>query len=159
MEGIRGVPPGRGSAYCGFPAERNHGLPVGTIGQSEAMRAITYAGGTVITSDDVAATLVELSAALARRGQAEAVRIPIVLPGRGTQAWAELVVGVGNDVLSVPCEWEGREPDFDGSFGELLAHLERVRPRGAAEVVPTDEDDLSDRYFDLDVDFGRSSGG
>lgn len=40
------------------------------------MRRISYAGEAVITTDEVASVLVDLSAALARLGQAEAVRIP-----------------------------------------------------------------------------------
>jgi hypothetical protein len=123
------------------------------------MRCITYAGENVITSDDVGATLVELTAALAKRGQAEAVRIPIVFEETGEHEWAELVVGLGNDVLSVPHRWEGDEVDFTEESAELRRHLEAVRPQRAAEVVVGGESvedegtDPVDRFFDIDITF------
>ena len=80
------------------------------------MRCITYAGETVITTDDVAEALVELTAAIATLGAAEAVSIPIVFRESDEIGEAELVIGVGNDVLSVPVEWEGAEPD-SGTWG------------------------------------------
>lgn len=123
------------------------------------MRCITYAGENVITSDDVAKILVELTAALAKRGQAEAVRIPIVLAHSGDDEWAELVVGVGNDVLSVPHDWDGDEVDFTEESTEIRRHLEAVRPQRADEVVVEGEgssdpgSDPVDRFFDIDITF------
>lgn len=123
------------------------------------MRCITYAGENVITSDDVASTLVELTAALAKRGQAEAVHIPIVIEKTGRHDWAELVVGVGNDVLSVPYAWDGDEVDFTEQSAELRRHLNAVRPRRDAEVVVEGEhgDDTGgdpvDPFFDIDIRF------
>jgi hypothetical protein len=125
------------------------------------MRCITYAGENVITSDDAAATLVELTAALAKRGQAEAVRLPIVLEDSGAHEWAELVIGVGNDVLSVPHPWDEAEVDFTAETAELRRHLDSVRPARVAEVVVGAEDsghgidgeDEVDRFFDLDISF------
>lgn len=87
------------------------------------MRSITYAGEAVQTSDEVAALLVELSAELAKAGRAEAVEIPIVTPGGGRDT-AELVVGLGNDVLSLPSEHEGAEPDFTDAVEMLTAMLD-----------------------------------
>lgn len=86
------------------------------------MRRITYAGDTVITTDDVAEALVELTAAVANYGRAEAVRIPIVIEDTGENEEAELVIGVGNDVLSAPVKWEGPEPDFSAGADELRSH-------------------------------------
>ncbi|GLJ79395.1 hypothetical protein [Microbacterium imperiale] len=86
------------------------------------MRRITYAGDTVITTDDVAEALVELTAAVANNGRAQAVRIPIVVEESGQHDEAELVIGVGNDVLSAPVEWDEDEPDFREGADELRAH-------------------------------------
>ncbi|MFS0715163.1 hypothetical protein ABC195_14910 [Microbacterium sp. 2P01SA-2] len=86
------------------------------------MRRITYAGDTVITTDDVAEALVELTAAVANFGRAEAVRIPIVLEGDGRIDEAELVIGVGNDVLSAPVDWDADEPDFSDGAEDLRMH-------------------------------------
>ena len=118
----------------------------------------------MITSDDVGSTLVELTAALAKRGQAEAVRIPIVLEKSGEHDWAELVVGVGNDVLSVRHDWDGDEVDFTEESAELRRHLEAVRPQRAAEVVVGGEShgddgtDPVDRFFDIDITFDDGMG-
>lgn len=90
------------------------------------MRRISYAGEAVITTDEVASVLVDLSAALASLGQAEAVRIPILtLAGPET---AELVIGLGNDVLSVPHLSQDPEPDFVPELKALRARLDRVAP-------------------------------
>ena len=51
-----------------------------------------------MTSDDVAEVLVTLTAAIASHREAEAARIPIVRED-GSVAQADLVIGVGNDVL------------------------------------------------------------
>lgn len=87
------------------------------------MRSITYAGEAVQTSDEVASRLVELSAELAKAGRAEAVEIPIVTSGGGRDT-AELVVGLGNDVLSLPFDHPGAEPDFTDAVEMLTAMLD-----------------------------------
>lgn len=91
------------------------------------MRSITYAGQTVITTDEVGSTLVELTAALAKNGQAEAVSIPIVVDGDASHD-AELVIGLGNDVLSTPMQWMDEVPDFSERMEHLTAQLDRLRP-------------------------------
>lgn len=112
------------------------------------MRCVTYAGETVMTTDDVAAALVELTAAVAKEGQAEVVSIPIVT-GDKKVAQAELVVGVGNDVLSAPMQWRDEEPDFSHAADELRAH--RLFPRArlyAVEPDPHEDDEPIDWDFD-----------
>ncbi|MFG6279477.1 hypothetical protein [Microbacterium sp. 5K110] len=99
------------------------------------MRCVTYAGETVITTNDVAASLVELTAAVAKEGQAEAVSIPIVTDDN-TVAQAELVIGMGNDVLSAPLDWEGEEPDFSSASDDLRNH--RLFPRPALRLVESE---------------------
>ncbi|MFZ8757926.1 hypothetical protein ACO03V_10975 [Microbacterium sp. HMH0099] len=113
------------------------------------MRCVTYAGETVKTTDDVAASLVELTAAVAKEGQAEAVSIPIVTED-GTVAQAELVIGVGNDVLSAPVDWTGEEPDFSRAAAELTQH--RLFPRTQLRAVEPDERDGADESIDWDFD-------
>ncbi|KQM40262.1 hypothetical protein ASE56_07890 [Microbacterium sp. Leaf203] len=110
---------------------------------------MTYAGETVITTDDVAASLIELTAAVAKEGQAEAVSIPIVTDDRKV-AQAELVIGVGNDVLSAPLEWHDEEPDFSHAAAELKDH--RLFPRPHLRAV---ESDASDDDEPLDYDFDQ----
>jgi hypothetical protein len=87
--------------------------------------------------------------------------LPIVLEGTGVHEWAELVIGVGNDVLSVPHLWDREEVDFSEETAELRRHLESVRPARVSEVVVGGEDprhgidgeDEVDRFFDLDISF------
>jgi hypothetical protein len=109
------------------------------------MRRITYAGENVLTTDDVARVLVELTAELAKRGEAAAVRIPIDPAGT-----AELVVGLGNDVLSVPVSRDGDDPDFDSS--ELEAQLERVRPTPERRLRAVEGCSQTDDGYDPDYD-------
>jgi len=113
------------------------------------MRCVTYAGETVITTDDVAASLIELTAAVAKEGQAEAVSIPIVTDDKKV-AQAELVIGVGNDVLSAPVEWHEEEPDFSHAAAELKDH--RLFPRPHLRAV---EPDASDDEEPVDYDFDQ----
>ncbi|MCJ1709329.1 hypothetical protein [Microbacterium sp. VKM Ac-2923] len=111
------------------------------------MRCVTYAGETVITTDDVAASLIELTAATAREGQSEAVSIPIVTEA-GKVAQAELVIGVGNDVLSAPLEWDDEEPDFADFAVELRRH--RLFPRRRLQAVESGPDDDEPVEWDFD---------
>ncbi len=109
---------------------------------------MTYAGETVTTTDDVAQSLVELTAAVAKEGQAEAVNIPIVTDEKRV-AQAELVIGVGNDVLSSPLEWHDEEPDFSRAAEELKNH--RLFPRPHLRAVEPDRD-ADDEPIDWDFD-------
>lgn len=112
------------------------------------MRCVTYAGETVITTDDVATSLVELTAAVAKEGQAEAVSIPIVTEDEKV-GQAELVIGVGNDVLSAPVDWSGEEPDFAKAADDLRNH--RLYPRSSLRLVEPASDE-EDQPVDWDFD-------
>ena len=112
------------------------------------MRSITYAGETVITTNEVAEALVKLTAAIANDGRAEAVTIPIVIESHGGDDLAELVIGVGNDVLSAPAEWEGEELDFGDAAEKLRAHPSY--PRRAASGAELR--DLNDPDVNWDPD-------
>ncbi len=104
------------------------------------MRRITYAGDTVITTDEVAQTLVALTAAIANEGRAEAVCIPIVLDESGASEEAELVIGVGNDVLSAPVEWNGVVPDFDDDAQALREHPSYPRRFAGGHLTVVDDE-------------------
>lgn len=113
------------------------------------MRCVTYAGETVVTTDDVASSLIELTAAVAKEGQAEAVSIPIVTSDKKV-AQADLVIGVGNDVLSAPLEWDDEEPDFSHAAKELKDH--RLFPRAQLRAVDPDPYAGDDEPIDWDFD-------
>lgn len=114
------------------------------------MRCVTYAGETVTTTDDVAEALVKLTASIAADGQAEAVSIPIVLADGDTEQ-AELVIGVGNDVLSAPADWEGDEPDFAWAAEELRKHRRFPQAPAIAHEQTIDSDN-PDAFWDPDLD-------
>lgn len=107
----------------------------------------------MLTTDEVAAILVELTAELAKIGLADAVEFPIVRKD-GSVGTAELVAGVGNDVLSVPAEYDGDEPDVSEQLESLRARLRRLKP----EVQPRDrmsiveDDDAAGQGYDPDLD-------
>lgn len=116
------------------------------------MRCITYAGENVVTTDEVAALLVELTAELAKRGRAEAVTIPIVVEDDvDGDTSAQLVIGLGNDVLSVPQSWHHDVPDFSEAESRLQGYLDDIRPSTTA-YEPRDSIETSDVLEDPDLD-------
>jgi hypothetical protein len=122
------------------------------------MRSVTYAGQTVHTTDEVAEVLVLLTAAVARQGIAEAVSIPIVDQRTGQEGTAQLVIGIGNDVLSAPATWEptGDLPSFDDDVRALHARLERISPT-PRDFHIVDDDDADDGPDLGDLDYPRFS--
>src|SRR5690349_20315082 len=118
------------------------------------MRCITYAGENVVTTDEVAQLLVELTAELAKRGRAEVVTIPIVVESDGDEDWpasAQLVIGLGNDVLSVPHSWTDEVPDFSEGRDRLQGYLDDIRPSTTA-YEPRDSIETTDVLEDPDLD-------
>lgn len=94
------------------------------------MKEIAYAGRTICTSDEVGTLVVSISAILAKRNIAEALTIPIRADEISGDAVAELVVGLGNDVLTTPCE--GDEDDAlnaDPRVEELRGKLSELQGR------------------------------
>ena len=114
------------------------------------MKQITYAGDSLLTSDAVASALIELTACLAKKGIAEAVSIPIIK--NGTTSDAELVIGVGNDVLAVPADpdlvGDGLDAShFSDAADELRAKLDSHFGASAAQFArSTDIDSYLDEY-------------
>ncbi|UAJ80274.1 hypothetical protein IT072_04290 [Leifsonia sp. ZF2019] len=68
------------------------------------MKEIAYAGRTVCTSDEAGTLVVRISALLAKRNVAEAISVPIRAEAGDGETVAEMVVGLGNDVLATPCD-------------------------------------------------------
>ncbi|WP_368497199.1 hypothetical protein [Herbiconiux sp. A18JL235] len=112
------------------------------------MKQITYAGDSLLTSDAVASALIELTACLAKKGIAEAVSIPIVK--NGTTSDAELVIGVGNDVLAVPSDSDDAgidETHFSEAAEGLRAKLDSHSGTSAAHFARSaDIDSYLDEY-------------
>ncbi len=114
------------------------------------MKIVSYAGQQLVTTDDVADSLVTLAAAVAKEGEADAVEIPILVDGR--EDCADLVIGVGNDLLVGPQRFEDEEPDFSQHAARLQAH--RLYP----DSPDADEQaGHSDWFVDVDLDLDGSS--
>jgi len=116
---------------------------------------VTYAGETILTTDEIAEALVTLTAAVAQTGAAEAVRIPIVIESTGAVGEADLVIGVGNDVLSAPTDWDGEAPDFSAAAKRLRSHhlyphrvSDDADDAGSAPAAPPVGDWDYDGYID-----------
>lgn len=117
------------------------------------MKFISYAGQTVMTSDEIAEVLVRLTASIANEGEAEAVTIPIWIGDENRADTADLVIGQGNDVLATPAPWEDGEPDFSAEAARLRRH--QLQESSASS---SDENDQLGLDFDpdLSVDYTRN---
>lgn len=116
------------------------------------MKIVSYAGQQLVTTEDVADSLVRLAAAIASEGESDAVQIPIILNGRDD--CAELVVGVGNDLLVGPHgDFQGSEPDFSAQAQVLRSH--RLYPERDAGAEHPEGDD-GDWHLDVDLDLDGS---
>lgn len=112
------------------------------------MKLVSYAGQQLVTTDDVADTLVVLAAAIANEGESEALQIPIVVDGRPDTA--ELVVGLGNDVLVGPSASESVDPDFSEQAAKMRSHPRF--PRGeSAGITPSPIDWDVEGLDDFDI--------
>lgn len=111
------------------------------------MKLVSYAAQQLVTTDDVAEVLVTLAAAIANEGESEAPEIPIVVDGRVESA--ELIVGLGNDLLVGPSASADTDPDFSEHAAALRAH--HRYPRSLDEDAEGD-DEWSITGVDLDLD-------
>ncbi|MEN0023226.1 MAG: hypothetical protein AAGC61_08080 [Microbacterium sp.] len=114
------------------------------------MKLVSYAGQQLVTTDDVADALVALAAAIAREGESEALQIPILV--NGEEDCADLIVGVGNDLLVGPQASEGVDPDFSDEAEKLRQH--RFFPTATPH-----EDDDRDMVTDFDPDLDQNVSG
>ena len=111
------------------------------------MKLVSYAGQLLVTTDDVAEVLVILAAAIANEGESEALEIPIVVDGE--EDTAELIVGLGNDLLVGPNASTGIDPDFSDDASRLRSHPRFPRRH---EDSTGEDDGWSVDGIDLDLD-------
>jgi len=112
------------------------------------MKLVSYAAQQLVTTDDVAEVLVTLAAAIANEGESEALEIPIVV--NGEVETAELIVGLGNDLLVGPSASTEGDPDFSEQAAALRAH--HRYPRSHDDETDSDEDwNVPSLDLDLDV--------
>jgi hypothetical protein len=103
------------------------------------MKKITYAGETLVTSDDVADALTELASALGTAQKSETVEIP-VFEEDGASELASLVIGPASELVAVPIKAPATEPDTTATVAELRKMKEtlarRYRDLGPGADVP-----------------------
>lgn len=114
-------------------------------GSRLTMRCISNAGGQVITTNDVAAALLDLLAALADRGRSQVVQFPVIADGASTSSMASMVLSGAVGILSVDHAWEWEEPDFGFSARQLRRNLEQLTP----SAVFTEPDHLGFSFVDI----------
>ena len=107
------------------------------------MKLIHYAGGSVLTGDDVAHTVAEYATALAQAGKADTVRIPVIKDGLLNAV--ELVIGPASQLIIEDTVEEFEDAFHDGTLlGAVLAKLEALRnPEQVQPRPPTARDDPS----------------
>ncbi len=114
------------------------------------MKLVSYAGQQLVTTDDVAEALVVLAAAVANEGASQAVQIPILVEGRVDVA--ELVVGLGNDVLVGPRSSDGDDPDFSAHATRLREHPFYPKPTADDDSAEAEEQPFDEWALDVDLE-------
>ena len=100
------------------------------------MQEVTYAGGTFITSDEVAQALVEYAAALANADRAARVEVPAAGLATGGTALTVLV-GPASQLMAEPVLSDDEEPDGSEFVREIRAEIDRLGRRWAPESSGT----------------------
>ena len=85
------------------------------------MREIHYADSSLVTSDEIAAVVMEYAAALANRGEAATLTVPALGLDDG-ETRVEMLLGPASQVLSTPVHDE-RVPPGDQGFVEEVRGL------------------------------------
>lgn len=99
------------------------------------MKAIHYAGETVLTGDAIADALVLYAGALARRETAATVDIPVRSPD-GSVNTASVLLGPASQIVALPEHSDFDEVIDEGLVGWFQQHtraLEDAKPQLAAE--------------------------
>jgi hypothetical protein len=90
------------------------------------MREITYAGGSFVTSDEIAQALLEYGAALANADRAATVHVPAIAGGAPD---VTVLVGPASQLMATPYDGSGEDPDgakFITDVGDRIKILERT---------------------------------
>jgi hypothetical protein len=110
---------------------------------SAQMMRIYYSGGSLLTGDALAASVLAYAEALAKSPRADIVQIPVLVPDSDDLALASLLIGPASQLMSVPELSHGRVEPFDAL---LVDDLERRSlllgsPRPIAQTATIDAHD------------------
>lgn len=96
------------------------------------MKTIIYAGGELVTGDDIAAALLRYGEALAESSAAETVEIP-VLEADGSRTIATVLIGPASQIMMVEAHTDFEELVDPDSVRRLDEGARSVRPEAVAE--------------------------
>ncbi|PJJ72907.1 hypothetical protein CLV46_2485 [Diaminobutyricimonas aerilata] len=102
------------------------------------MKRVYYSSGSVLTGDRLADDVIDYAAALARNGQADNVRIPVMLED-GSPSDANLLLGPASELVAVGEAAEAPDPRDDDTAQYMERRVKELsvpRPRAAAAVTP-----------------------
>jgi hypothetical protein len=112
------------------------------------MMHLTFADKDLITGDSAAEMLLEYTAALARNGTADTVKLAC-LGADGDEVVATFVLGEGTPLMGETSHSSQPEPDNEQAISYMRSQMDRLRnPRGAMDssdfIVRDDDRYLSD---------------
>lgn len=105
------------------------------------MREVVYAGGSFVTSDAVAETLLEYAAQLANADRAANLHVP-ALDQFGQPFDVSLVVGPASQLLSEPVTHAAPEPDGAAFISDVTNRMRDLRRAWPAMIYDPTEWDL-----------------
>ena len=100
------------------------------------MKTIHYAGGVVLTSDELADAVVDYAAALAKKGSSAELTIPVVLED-GSHSEASMLLGPASQLVAQPAVNPDGELDDDALVESVINRTAALGPIRAEPGVPT----------------------
>jgi hypothetical protein len=101
------------------------------------MRRVSYAGGFLDTSDEIAAAVLDYAATLANHDRADTIHVPALdLPG-GAET-VELLIGPASQLVSSPIDDERDTPPGAEFLADLVARADRLERRYIVPGAPVD---------------------
>lgn len=105
------------------------------------MRQVVYAGGSFVTSDEVADAVLQYAAALANAGRAATINVPAV-DEFGDPSDVHLLVGPSSQLMAEIITRDGAGPDGEAFVGIVAARTSELRrtfvPRDGESTVDWD---------------------
>jgi hypothetical protein len=89
------------------------------------MHEISYAGGTFVTSDEVAEILLEYAAALANADRAASVEVPAAGLPTGEESM-QILVGPASQLMSAPIDSDESVTGTEGFVGEMRKRIKEL---------------------------------
>ncbi|WP_341997875.1 hypothetical protein MRBLWH7_004098 [Microbacterium sp. LWH7-1.2] len=102
------------------------------------MKRVIYAGSEFVTGDDLAATLLRCSQALAEAGEAEAVTLPTREPD-GSVGEVTVLIGPASQMVARDVHDENGELVDEGAIERMKSIQRRLHPIATVDPAPSAE--------------------